>query len=251
MIRIVFLFVVSALSLTCACAGPRCERGQGFVAADLSQPIDDAFVIGLKSIGVGTIIRYYDWDPPTLPHKTLEQGELDLIARRGLSVAIVFQHRGDRTETFEDPARGEIDAQRALVLARALGQPRGTAIYFGVDGVDVKFARQFASQNWGYERAHGLHLIERYMRGVKEVFAGSGYKVGVYGSGLVNRVILDKGLAHYGWLANASSWPEYEAFERSGRWGIKQHLTTDHCFGKAVDLSTGNPRRPDFGQWRP
>lgn len=234
-----------------ALAAPRCEGGNGYVAADLSQPIDTRFVEGLKSIGVDTIIRYYDWDPPTLPRKTLEQGELDLIAKHGLSVAIVFQHRGDRTETFEDLSRGETDARRALALARALGQPKGTAIYFGIDGVDQKFARQPARARLDYERAHGLDVIETYMRAVNDVFAGSGYKVGVYGSGLVNRVILDKGLAEYSWLANATSWPEYDDFERSGRWHIKQHLTTNDCFGKAVDLSTGNPRRRDFGQWRP
>lgn len=234
-----------------ALAAPRCEAGNGYVAADLSQPIDTRFVEGLKSIGVGTIIRYYDWEPPTLPRKTLEQGELDLIASNGLSVAVVFQHRGDKTETFEDPTRGETDARRALELARALGQPKGTAIYFGIDGVDQKFVRQPARARLDYERAHGLDVIEAYMRGVKDVFAGSGYRVGVYGSGLVNRVILDKGLAQYSWLANATSWPEYHDFERSGRWHIKQHLTTNDCFGKAVDLSTANPMRPDFGQWRP
>jgi hypothetical protein len=112
---------------------------------DLSKPINRMAVINspnsaldeVKKAGVKTIIRYYDHqEKETIPCKTLLDDELNAIFSKGLSVAVIFQHHNDDPETFLDPKRGAKDAERALFLAEANGQPYKSAIYFGVDGVD-------------------------------------------------------------------------------------------------------------------
>jgi hypothetical protein len=60
-----------------------------------------------------------------------------------------------------------------------------------------------------------------------------------------------QGLAKYCWLANATSWPEYESFEKTKRWSLKQFLPTRPCFGEEVNLNVVNTRLHNFGQWRP
>jgi hypothetical protein len=51
-------------------AAPECESGKGYVAADTAQQVTEEFLAKLKGVGVGTIIRYYDWVEETLPGKT-------------------------------------------------------------------------------------------------------------------------------------------------------------------------------------
>jgi hypothetical protein len=231
-------------------AGPACAPNSGFEAIDVSQQITDAFAKQLKAIGVRSIIRYYDWENETIKGKTLTRRELDIIARNKLSVAVVFQHHNDQVQTFEDPNRGRQDALRSLELARKFSQPKGSAVYFGVDGVDAKFS---AIRRGLEEERFGLSEITNYFQQVNNVFRGSGLSVGVYGSGLVCRVLLHKKLAKYCWLANATSWPEYSAYEASKQWALKQLLTTkaSECFGFAADLSLSNAPDSRYGQWEP
>jgi Domain of unknown function (DUF1906) len=192
----------------------------------------------LKSIGVSTVIRYYDWENETLPGKTLTAAELNLIKRNHLSVAVVFQHHNDLRTTFETASRGRTDARRSLYLASAFNQHAGSAIYFGVDGVFQP------------------NLVDRYFKEINSEFATNkaniGYSIGIYGSGRDCDQILSQRLAKYCWLANAKSWPGYDSLERSGRWSVKQFTPTKDCFGQEVDLNKVNlSRSRDFGQWRP
>jgi hypothetical protein len=231
-------------------AGPPCAPGSGFEAVDVSQQITDAFAKQMAAIGVRTIIRYYDWEDETIRGKTLTQKELDIISRNKLNVAVVFQHHNDQIRTFEDINRGRQDALRSLELARKLSQPKGSAVYFGVDGVDAKFS---AVRPRSEEERYGLSEITRYFEQVNNIFASSGLSVGVYGSGLVCRVLLHRNLARYCWLANATSWPEYSVYEASRQWSLKQLLTTkaSDCFGFAADLSIANAPGSRYGQWGP
>jgi hypothetical protein len=90
----------------------------------------------LHAFGVKTVFRYYDYEQESIPGKTLSLDERDAIFSANLSVAVIFQHNNDNPATFVVGNRGADDARRALTLAKRLGQPFGTAIYFGVDGVD-------------------------------------------------------------------------------------------------------------------
>jgi hypothetical protein len=114
----------------------------------------------LKSFGVKTIIRYYDWPEESIRCKTLMLDEVDAIISAGLSIAVVFQHHNDDPETFFDPGRGTTDAKRSLELANANGQPYGTAIYFGVDGVD----QALESVAWEYSKSSGKPISAQRKR---------------------------------------------------------------------------------------
>ena len=126
-------------------AAPVCEPGKGYVAADTAQQLNEEFLGKLKGAGIGTVIRYYDWADETLPGKTLTAREVALIAKSDMSVAVIFQHNNDCLCTFMRKGRGARDAKRALELAKSFSQPAGSAIYFGVDGVDAQFLTLLAA----------------------------------------------------------------------------------------------------------
>jgi hypothetical protein len=236
-----------------AYAGPRCDPGGSYSAVDISYQVNDTFLKRIKSIGVSTIIRYYDWVKETLHGKTLTETELAMIRNNALNVAVVFQHHNDSLTTFETAGRGVIDAKGSLDLAKHFKRLSGSAIYFGVDGVDEKFFGGFANGTRQTDDKFGIQLIKRYLKEIGAEFRRQtlGYAIGVYGSGLVCREILNAGLAKYCWLANATSGPEYDSFEKTGRWNLKQFLPTKSCFGEEVDLNVIKRSLRDFGQWRP
>src|SRR5690242_12470507 len=131
-------------------------------AVDSSAPVTQDFLDQMKAIGVNTIIRYYDHDDETLPGKTLRRGERDAIVMNGLKMGVVFQHRNNKFASFT-ALRGRQDAARSLVLAAENSQPRGSAIYFGVDGP--------------WRAPHELANIMAYFQEVNTKMAGTGYRV--------------------------------------------------------------------------
>ena len=234
-----------------------CEAGKGYVAADTAEQVNENFLANIKAVGIETIIRYYDWIDETLPGKTLNLHELALIGKAGMSVAVIFQHNSDCLCTFMQKGRGRRDARRALELARSYSQPSGSAVYFGVDGVDAQFLTLLAATDLPSGEAQARKFVQRYVRAyfqeVGSVMKASGYRVGAYGSGLVCAYLLEEHLAELCWLANATGWPGYESFAATNRWVLKQNLPTrrSDCFGLEVDLNSGNPAIANYGQWKP
>jgi len=216
-----------------AAAENLCAKNRGAVAADMSQPVSEAFLKKAREIGVSTIIRYYDYDPPTLPQKTLRRKERDLILSRGFHVAVVFQHWNQRFSTFTR-RRGKSDAERSLELAKENLQPKGGVIYFAVDGP------------WGREAE--LKKIRDYFGAVNDRLKPAGYKIGVYGSGLVCRDMLERSLAQFCWLANAKAWPDYKSYFAARKWRLAQKRT-EGCGGLSVDLNIANGAESYFGQF--
>lgn len=141
--------VVAIIALgTPALGGPACKRNPGLEVADFSIPVTElklrnpgpgenrtVLQILKDDFGIKTIFRYYDKQSESIPCKTLLRDEVDAIFKHGMSVAVVFQHQNDKPETFLEGNRGAEDAIRSLQLAKANGQPFGSTIYFGVDGV--------------------------------------------------------------------------------------------------------------------
>lgn len=228
----VFLAAI-VFSTTASPASDYCGRPPQGTAVDLAAPVDTSFLDRMREIGVNTIIRYYDHQDETLPGKTLTPAERDMIGMGGFTLAVVFQHHNDRIASFT-PLRGRQDAQRSLALASAVAQPRGSAIYFGVDG---------AWQNQ-YEMAN----IIAYFSEVKALLAGSGYRVGVYGSGLVCDVLVANGLAELCWLGSPTSWPGSQDYYRARKWRLAQ-LPTTECGGRSVDFDMTNGTNADYGQF--
>jgi hypothetical protein len=210
-----------------------CRTDPRVEAVDSSAPVTQNFLDTMKAIGIRTIIRYYDHEDETLPGKTLRRGERDVIVMNGLKMGVVFQHKNDKFASFT-ALRGRQDAQRSLMLAAENSQPRGSAIYFGVDG----------PWNTPYELAN----VTAYFQEVNARLAGSGYRVGVYGSGLVCNALLANGLAELCWLAAPTTWPDFSAWYHTKRWKLVQ-LPTTQCGGRSVDFNLANDTAAEYGQF--
>jgi hypothetical protein len=202
-----------------------CRPNGGADAVDLSTPVDRKFLEKMKEIGVSTVIRYYDHLNETIVGKTLRRKERDLILGQGFQIAVVFQHHNDRFSSFTEK-RGALDSGRAVELAGENLQPKGSTIFFGVDGP------------WG-GKPEELAAIKGYFRAAANTITENGYAVGVYGSGLICKELLSEGLATHCWLANAMSWPLYDDFALSEKWSLIQFMPGD-CGGRNVDFNMVN-----------
>ena len=217
-----------------ALASSSCPNALKAKAADVSLQITDAFLKTIKASGVRTIARYYDYPDETLPGKTLTQTEVDLLAARGMSLVVIFQHHNDHFESFT-PERGEGDAVRSLELAGKFGQPHGSAIYFGVDG------------DW--ESPSEQAAIQAYFTAARAKVAPAGYRVGVYGSGLTCKNLMAAGLVNLCWLPGAALEGLEWSLENDG-WQLWQQKQTS-CGGVDVDMDRINRWQPDVGQFTP
>jgi hypothetical protein len=210
-----------------------CANDPRIEAVDLSEPVDQGFLDTMREIGIKTIIRYYDHEDETLPGKTLRRDERNLISANGFETAVVFQHHNNRFASFTE-LRGRLDAERSLALAGENSQPRGSAIYFGVDGP--------------WQSAYELAYVAAYFRELKARLSGFGYRIGVYGSGLVCNMLVSTGLAELCWLGAPTSWPDYHTYYQTRKWGLAQ-LRTSLCGGHSVDFNLANDRVADYGQF--
>jgi Domain of unknown function (DUF1906) len=214
-------------------AASYCANDPRIEAVDLSEPVDQSFLNTMRGIGIKTIIRYYDHEDETLPGKTLRRNERNLILANGFKTAVVFQHHNNQFASFT-ATRGRQDAERSRALAGENSQPQGSAIYFGVDGP--------------WQAAYELANVAAYFRELKAGLAGFGYRIGVYGSGLVCNVLLSTGLAELCWLGAPTSWPDYHAYYQTRKWGLAQ-LRTSRCDGRSVDFDMVNDGVADYGQF--
>jgi hypothetical protein len=227
---ICILLAILALWAPGTSARDYCARDPRIEAVDLSTPVSESFLDNMRAIGIKTIIRYYDHEDETLPGKTLRRAERDLILRNGFKTAVVFQHHNDQLASFTG-LRGSQDAERSFALAKENSQPRGSTIYFGVDGP------------W-----RELSNVVDYFTEVYARLARTGYRVGVYGSGLVCNALLTSGLAETCWLAAPTRWPEYHAYYQTRNWGLAQ-LRPTRCGGREVDFNLVSSADADYGQF--
>src|SRR5688572_26960905 len=88
----------------------------------------------LKSEGVTTVIRYYNFrNSSVFPNKRLELPEAQALSANEIQIAVVFQQRQDRVGDFNE-AKGFDAGSAAFRHARdKIGQPANSGIYFSVD----------------------------------------------------------------------------------------------------------------------
>jgi len=205
----------------------------------MTEIIDVSYSCGPKAAelvqaGVKTVIRYYS-RATGLPGKRLSRAEADQFAAAGLRLGVVHEaRRGDLITSFTG-SLGEQDAAYACAYAAGtIDQPAGSAIYFAVD-LDVSAAEIAAS-------------VIPYFEGVAQAVTAASrhYRIGVYGSGLTCKAVLDSGLASLAWLGQARGWAGYQAFLKSGRWALLQQMPAKVA-GVSCDPDTANPADPDFG----
>jgi uncharacterized protein (TIGR02594 family) len=199
-----------------------------------------AYASALAAAGVKSVIRYYNnRNSATFPSKCLTAEELEKLELAELNVAVIFQQRGGAGGNLDDltAATGRRDATRAVALAQSLGQPEGSAIYFGVDH--------------DFFRPTELASIVAYFSAAQEVIDGR-FKIGVYGSGAVCKRLRTEGVASYFWLPASMGWAGSRDFLREGGWTLfqkYQDLQAD--IGRFdYDGNEFNPAFADFGQFR-
>ena len=205
-------------------AVPLAEAATSMPAVDASTNVT-TYLPTLAASGVKAIGRYYSINTS----KVLTQMEAEAITNAGLSIFVVYEDGNDPTKFNGN--LGTFQAQQALICARDVGQPQGSAIYFAVD-FDCT-AAQFQQQ------------ITPYFNAISAVFAAQGfpYKIGVYGSGLVCQGLLAADLCSYTWLTNSTGFRGYKQFYASKRWNLAQHLPK--FYGKLQ--ADPNETAADFG----
>jgi hypothetical protein len=191
----------------------------------------------LRALGVETIIRY---DNRLSPHgeKQVKPDEARAIADAGMRLAIVYEGAGDKISQFSE-AIGYLDAKYSRQRAPERGQPNGSAVYFAVD-FDAT-AGQIESR------------IIPYFRGVKRAFEEEGgvdLRVGVYGSGLVCRMVKEAELADLIWISCSMGWAESRAYLAAGDYTLRQH-TPKTIAGLDTDPNDISPDVTDIGDFVP
>jgi hypothetical protein len=185
----------------------------------------------LAAAGVKTIIRYYSRDT-TRPSKRVTRVEANQFCASGLRLGIVHEGRRGNQATNFDRSCGVADALYSRQYgANEIGQPGGTAIYFGIDfdaSLDEIRTR-----------------IIPYFQGIADAFASQSdlphYLVGVYGSGRTCDAILNAGLASFAWLAQSTGWAGHQSFLDSRRWALNQGMPVkDGIAGVACDPNTAS-----------
>jgi uncharacterized protein (TIGR02594 family) len=200
----------------------------------------------LAAAGVKTVIRYYNnTNTNNFPSKCLTAKERGELHAAGLSAAVVFEQRagapvppgtGPHIEDLSG-AKGARDAARALVLAAAVGQPKGSAIYFAVDH--------------DFTAAGDLAQIQDYFTKVRAALK-TDYQVGVYASGLIGKRLKAAGLVDHIWLA-AAGWTGTQDALRAGNWSLFQNRHEVHSPVGGFDCDTNlvNATGAGFGQFGP
>ncbi|MBQ7232694.1 MAG: hypothetical protein IJX07_05670 [Bacillales bacterium] len=92
-----------------------------------------------------------------------------------------------------------------------------------------------------------IYVANKYFAAIKKVFNDNGnkYQIGVYGSGLVCRIIMEN-YAQYSWLSCATGHREHGQYDSPLKYNIKQGEKI-YYNGKEFDdcIAVGN----DYGQW--
>ncbi|MEX0286808.1 MAG: DUF1906 domain-containing protein [Paracoccaceae bacterium] len=170
------------------------------------------FLDSLTYAGVDTVIRYYsDTNNAGLNCKNVTRRERDVLNDHGLALCIVYQHEG-RAKNRYTGARADQDARFCLERARAIGQPEGSSIYFGVDSDAALNSDQG---------------VLDYFREVNRIFGGR-YRVGIYAAGARCQLIRNAGLAEYFWVPEAPAWAGTRDFMNTGNWTMYQNKTDIH-----------------------
>ncbi|GEM_PF-1160214 len=146
-----------------------------------------AHAASLRRRGIDFVMRRYSRDPST----NLDAGEAQRLCGAGLRIGALWEGCGTRDPLWRLQSRqqGVRDGAEALQLARAAGQPPGSAIYFAL-GEDTTPADIDG-------------VLKHYLAGVRSALGGAaGYRVGVHGSHAWCAGLVDRGLGALSWLVS-------------------------------------------------
>lgn len=197
----------------------------------------DETILKLKNVGIDLDVddytKYVDeanQGNTSLYYKSMKPNEKDLCNKYNINIVSVYQNYGDGYEHFTEN-HAKIDALCALISAKLLGQPYGSAIYFAVD--------------FDANEASHLTRIKAYFDIIKKKFKGR-YSIGVYGNGITCSLIKNN-IADFSWLSRSTGHKGYDIYDDINKYNIKQ-AENIYYNGETFndDIAVGNY----YGQWR-
>ena len=200
-------------------------------------------VSAMKSAGVVTVLRYYTIRVSTrLPEKRLGLDEAQALVRAGFQLGVVYEFDGNHAGAFSKSA-GLADGEYSRHYAsKIIGQPAGSAIYFGVD---------FDASDDEIK-----NRILPYFEGIAEAMGESSddtaYDIGVYGSWKSCERTVKAGLTKYAWLAQSTAWggrDGYRKFAAARKWNLKQGFAAGEIHGLDYDPNEINDDLGSIGQF--
>lgn len=205
----------------------------------------DATILKLQEKGINLDVENYLEYADTIPlndnnlyitgnGKSLVTYEKDLYKKHNINIVSVYQNDGTQYEYFTEN-HAKLDALSALMSAKILNQPHGTAIYFAVD---------YVADNNQLER------IKNYFNIIKNKLGGR-YKIGVYGTGLVCSAVKPES-AYFSWLSQSTgsegteNYEHYEDYDDTTKYNIKQ---AEYCSYNDIKFDDDIAVGSNYGQW--
>lgn len=182
------------------------------------------YVPQLKAEGFGFVCRYYFRSSAF--KKVLTASEAKMIQDAGIGLVVVYENGTPTEASYFSASKGSTDASNALSCAQNAIQPKGTVIYFAVDG-DVPPSS-----------------VLSYFRALTPVVRNAGFKVGVYGSGVVCSKLMELDLVDMTWLSQSSGWAGHKDWAPHADL-VQGPVATWHGLDVDWDTAIGDP-----GVWR-
>lgn len=198
---------------------------------DSASPVTAAAAAALYADGVRFSGRYL---VPVYYAKALSKYEAGIIRSAGLALLLIWETSADRAKGGY--AAGKQDGETAYRLAREMGVPAGTAIYFAVDycPIDSEYDAIAA-----YIRAAGNACKE--------------YEAGVYGSYYVVEAMAERGACGKFWQFVGGSGGKVsekaQVYQYQGQNGLEAQITAKKA-GFAVDMNSCTDMA-EAGFWMP
>ena len=235
----------------------RCPQPEIVPEKRIIDNLGEIEAIRSRGFGVLSIYQYFN----NQPLKLVGKRKINCTTKKGETHAIEVTLPGpdctprpieDCKEVEGPPHTGadeaELDAQAAIAQAKRVGQPPGTAIYFGID-FDPK--PEMAGR------------IVEYFTIVSDALKDSGYLVGVYGSGATLALLkagrhetgrhANQPLVDFTWLNAARGHIGAAGVYNRGEWDLFQskiELRLPVGMGTAeIDADVQNPARDYVGFW--
>ena len=200
---------------------------------DTAAYLTDSRVDALVGKGYSFVGRYIDYLKGA--HNDLTEKEVGLICNAGLEIVSLYQPKGMNSSTHYSASQGKSDVIEALELARYLRQPKNTAIYFCVDFDPLE----------SVVRSNILPYFEAVYQAIIDKEGNpEGYRMGVYGSGLVCSSVEKNKSSVYTMLANATAWQGSSSYTQ---WNIKQKLPISVG---GIDVDPCESSSSGTGGWR-
>jgi len=126
------------------------------------------------------------------------------LKKAGLKIWSAYEKGYPDHTAYFTGEQGTTDGTNAAAFAVKMGQPTGTQIYATVD-YDPDDSDPAGSTING--------PISDYMTAFQAAIQAHGFSASVYGSGRTCRILIEKGLAHAGWLSLSRGFAEHEEFK--------------------------------------